>query len=518
MRRILVFCALVSVTGLGAWALPAGQASSAMEQAAAEPAASSPVLPVAPEVSSDSAATPAPPTIPATAVSEAPTQAADPDASADHLTAERSAAEAPAAIVTTTTAPPTTTTAAPTVTVAFTATQAFGSCDEPIPYDIFSGAATAGSTVSISSPYGSGSTTADANGHWEHKVEFPPALRGEQFLSLPPDRAAARLCRSSLWATRRTPEVRNRPSDGIRVSVMTAQQYDEFGLFQENAAEYDLLYDGPPTVRRETIALERGTKLSALVWGDADPELVLIHGGAQNAHTWDTVALKLDRPLIAIDLPGHGHSDFRPEHDYIPTSMADDVAQAVQQLAPNAKAVVGMSLGGMTAICLAADHPDLVRRLGVVDVTPGTDHAKAEPIIAFVDGPEYFKDFAEILSRTVEFNPGRSEVSLRRGILHNAYEMDDGQWTWRYDRMRDWKIGGDDAPSFEDLWDKVDDVKVPITLWQGGKWSVIGDEDVTEWMKRRPDTIHIVVEGAGHSIQGDKPMEMAAHIEDLLAR
>ncbi len=306
--------------------------------------------------------------------------------------------------------------------------------------------------------------------------------------------------------------------EGSGVNVVDVTAYDEFGLLHENAAEYDLSFDPAPAVRREEVALPSGLSLSALVWGEADPELVLLHGGAQNAHTWDTVALKLGRPLVAIDLPGHGHTDFRPEHDYTPTSMADDVAIVVAKLAPKAKAVVGMSLGGMTAICLAADHPELVRRLGVVDVTPGTDHAKAEPIIAFVDGPEFFKDFDEILARTIEFNQGRSEQSLRRGVLHNAYEMDDGQWTWRYDRMRDWKVTGEEVPSFEDLWDKVDKVQVPITLWQGGKWSVIGDEDVAEWMKRRPDTIHIVVDGAGHSIQGDRPMEMAGLIEDLLAR
>ena len=295
-------------------------------------------------------------------------------------------------------------------------------------------------------------------------------------------------------------------------------EYDEFGLFHENASEYGLPYDGPPTVRRSPTELADGRRISSLVWGNDPAEVVLIHGGAQNAHTWDTVALALGRPLLAVDLPGHGHSDWRPGRDYWPHSMADDVAVAVRRLAPNAEAVVGMSLGGMTSICLAADHPELVRRLGVVDVTPGTDHEKAEPIIAFVDGPEYFADFDEILSRTIEFNPGRSEQSLRRGVLHNAYEMDDGQWTWRYDRMRDWKVSGDAAPSFDVLWDKVDKVQVPITLWQGGKWSVIGDEDVAEWMRRRPDTIHIVVDGAGHSIQGDKPMEMAGLIEDLLAR
>ena len=140
--------------------------------------------------------------------------------------------------------------------------------------------------------------------------------------------------------------------------------YDEFGLFAENAAEYGIEWTGTPTVRRESVELPSGLRLSALVWGAGAPELVLIHGGAQNAHTWDTVALALGRPLVAVDLPGHGHSDHRPAHDYGPESMAGDVAVAMEALAPRAGAVVGMSLGGLTAICLAADHGHLVRRLG----------------------------------------------------------------------------------------------------------------------------------------------------------
>jgi len=295
-------------------------------------------------------------------------------------------------------------------------------------------------------------------------------------------------------------------------------EYDEFAMLHENAEEYGIAFNEPPMVRRERVELPSGLALSALVWGNSSPELVLVHGGAQNAHTWDTVALALGRPLVAIDLPGHGHSEHRPSHSYDPVSMADDLAVAVEQLAPGAKAVIGMSLGGIAAICLAADHLSLVRRLGVVDVTPGTDRAKAEPIIAFVDGPEYFADFDEILGRTIEFNKGRSERSLRRGVLHNAYELPDGRWTWRWDRVRELEAGGPEIPTFQDLWAKVDMVDVPIALWQGGKWSVVGDEDIEEWMKRQPDTVHIVVDGAGHSIQGDKPIELAALIEDLLAR
>ncbi len=297
--------------------------------------------------------------------------------------------------------------------------------------------------------------------------------------------------------------------------------YDEFGMFAENAAEHGIAWSGTPEVRRVSVALPSGLRLSALVWGETEPELVLVHGGAQNAHTWDTVALALGRSLVAVDLPGHGHSDHRPAHDYDPASLAADLAVATEALAPRAEAIVGMSLGGLVAICLAADQPQLVRRLGVVDVTPGTDHVKAEPIIAFVDGPEHFDSFEAILERTIKHNPTRSVSSLRRGVLHNAHELPDGRWTWNYDRLRDWKTGGASQslrPEFSDLWEKVSQITAPTALWQGGGWSVVDDNDVAEWMKRQPGTVHTVVADAGHSIQGDKPIQLAALIEDLLAR
>src|SRR5215470_19070086 len=127
--------------------------------------------------------------------------------------------------------------------------------------------------------------------------------------------------------------------------------YDEFGLFHENAAEYGLPYDGPPTVRREEVEVEPGRALSALVWGEGEPELVLLHGGSQNAHTWDTVAMALrPRSLVAIDLPGHGHSDGpgdRQRSDRGPGGAAEDVAVVVRELAPNAVGVIGMSFGGL---------------------------------------------------------------------------------------------------------------------------------------------------------------------------
>jgi len=231
------------------------------------------------------------------------------------------------------------------------------------------------------------------------------------------------------------------------------------------------------------------------------------------------VALALDRPLVALDLTGHGHSDWRDDHAYWPEGMALDVAKAIEAWAPKAKLLVGMSLGGLTATVVAATRPELVPHLGIIDVTPGTDHAKAEPIIAFVDGPETFESFDEILQRTIQFNPTRTESSLRRGVLHNAIELPDGTWRWRWDLPRRGSGEGDTGsimPGLDDLWAAVERVKVPLTLLRGSLSPVVDDDDVAELQRRNPAARVIVVEGAGHSIQGDKPVELAALLAEQL--
>lgn len=296
--------------------------------------------------------------------------------------------------------------------------------------------------------------------------------------------------------------------------------YDEFALFHENAEEVGLPFDGPPTVRREFFEVAPGRRVSALVWGDSPPELVLVHGGGQNAHTWDTVALALDRPLVAVDLPGHGHSDWPRESAWLdPSTMADDVAQVVERLAPDAAAVVGMSLGGATSIALATRHPELVRRLLLVDITPGVNSDKTTDIAAFLSGPETFATFDEILARTIEFNPTRSETSLRRGVLHNSVQLPDGTWAWRHQVGRPTADTGlhVERADFASLWDALESIPVPVLLARGSRSPVVDDDDVAEFHRRRPDDEVVVVEDAGHSIQGDKPRELAAIIEEFVA-
>jgi pimeloyl-ACP methyl ester carboxylesterase len=302
-------------------------------------------------------------------------------------------------------------------------------------------------------------------------------------------------------------------------AVTPAPVYDEFGLFHENAEEFGIAFDAPPVVHRVSVPVDEGYDLSALRWGSDEPEIVLLHGGAQNAHTWDTVALALDRPLVAIDLPGHGHTGHRADHVYWPADNASAIETAVRKLAPEAAMVVGMSLGGLTALALADRAPDIVRQLVLVDVTPGVNREKSTAIAQFIDGPEYFASFDEILERTVAFNPTRSVSSLRRGILHNAIEAPDGRWRWRYDLPRRGSGEGDDGqimPGLSDLWDAVSRLRMPLTLVRGSLSPVVDDEDVAELLRRYPGALIEVVEDAGHSVQGDKPLELARILADRL--
>jgi pimeloyl-ACP methyl ester carboxylesterase len=302
--------------------------------------------------------------------------------------------------------------------------------------------------------------------------------------------------------------------------VVDRIEYDEFGLFHENAEEFGLPYDGPPTVRRERVEVEPGRALSALVWGTAEPELVLLHGGAQNAHTWDTVAMALGRPLVAIDLPGHGHSDGPrdgPGGQLALTGNAEDVAAAIRVLAPRARSVVGMSMGGVTSIALAGVAPDLVRSLVLVDITPGVTAEKAKAITDFVNGPASFPSFEELLARTIEHNPTRTVPSLRRGILHNAVQLDDGSWEWRYRRFRVADGAAPERPDYEGLWDILAGLTVPLMLVRGMRpQSVVDDADEATLRERVPGARIEHVTEAGHSVQGDTPLALAALLDDFV--
>ena len=77
--------------------------------------------------------------------------------------------------------------------------------------------------------------------------------------------------------------------------------------------------------------MARATADQRAALGRHAPRIIFLHGGGQNAHTWDTVIVGLGEPALAVDLPGHGHSGWREDGDYSPQNNAAALAPVLQR-------------------------------------------------------------------------------------------------------------------------------------------------------------------------------------------
>jgi pimeloyl-ACP methyl ester carboxylesterase len=310
--------------------------------------------------------------------------------------------------------------------------------------------------------------------------------------------------------------------------TLDSDDYDEFALLHENAAEWHLPFV-PPAVGRNRFELPSGQGLSYVRWGKGEPEFIFLHGGAQNAHTWDTVLLALDVAALALDLPGHGHSDRRADRDYGPWQNAEAVASLMESVAPAARCVVGMSLGGATAIRLSAQRPDLCRRCVLVDVSPQINDPSRQlttperGTVSLIAGSPTYDSFEDMADAAVALSPLRAASGVRRGVRHNARRLEDGRWTWRYDLFASptsEDAGSQDGenPSswidFTPLWKDFNAITLPTLLVRGGLSPFVWDEDVAEMQRRLPSVRVVVVDGAGHAVQSDRPLVLAELIRD----
>ncbi len=114
------------------------------------------------------------------------------------------------------------------------------------------------------------------------------------------------------------------------------------------------------------VPVDGGVRLAVQDLGGG-PALVLLAGWGLSHQVWQRQVQRLHRSFrtLAIDLRGHGDSDA-PVGDYSIRQHAADVAEVLRALGVRHAAVVGWSMGGQVAFRLAAENPDLVRRLVLV--------------------------------------------------------------------------------------------------------------------------------------------------------
>ena len=115
-----------------------------------------------------------------------------------------------------------------------------------------------------------------------------------------------------------------------------------------------------------------GVRLTGERWANdgRGAAVLLLHGGGQTRHSWKRTAERLaasGRTAIALDARGHGDSEWHPLHDYSLDGFVDDLIEFVATL-PTPPVLVGASLGGITSLVAAGEHPGLASGLVLVDV------------------------------------------------------------------------------------------------------------------------------------------------------
>jgi len=270
---------------------------------------------------------------------------------------------------------------------------------------------------------------------------------------------------------------------------------------------------------RDVIA--NGIRLQLLEWGPADaPPIVFLHGGSLTAHTWDLVCLVLSEQYrcIAVDLRGHGESEWPANADYTLDAIAADVAALIGTTVERPPVLVGMSLGGLTAL-LAASRPDVeLSGLVVVDIGPRPRVDGVQAIIDFTSEHE-LDSVDAFVQRALAFNPRRRPELLRRSLLHNLRQLPSGRWAWKWDPRRSGVSRPEQVRAHQDrLWASVSQIHCPTLVLRGERSTVFLDEDAAELAAALADARVTVVPDAGHTVQGDNPRGLLDAVVPFLAQ
>lgn len=267
----------------------------------------------------------------------------------------------------------------------------------------------------------------------------------------------------------------------------------------------------------ERAATAAGTRCRYFAGGDGPP-MILLHGLGGGAVNWTLLAPLLGRGhrVVAPDLPGHGRSgklpglrDLRPCADVI-------VALAEREDALPA-AVVAHSLGGVVALRLAAEHPDAVRALVLVE-TAGivSTRRRAEIAFAITGALRPARRVARVRDQVARTRKLRRATFAYWGAADPAALAPEAVLGFLEAAAQAHDVRGVSAALVrEDPRAWLDRVDCPVLLLWGARDRIVPIDDGFEFARRLRAPIRTIA-GAGHLVIGERPAECAAVIEDFL--
>jgi pimeloyl-ACP methyl ester carboxylesterase len=272
--------------------------------------------------------------------------------------------------------------------------------------------------------------------------------------------------------------------------------------------------DSPPA------SVDTVVELHATEVGTTGERVVFLHGLFGQGRNFTQVAKALQPGLrsLLVDLPDHGRSGWTEHVHYV--GMADAVADHLRATyaADGPVHVVGHSMGGKTAMVLALRHPDLVRRLVVVDISPVDSEGESEfghllDSLAALDLTQVHRrdDADRLLTEPI------GDPRVRGFLLQNLRSDASAETGWRW--QANLALLRHDLPtiaSFPDASDLGAPFDHPV-LWMAGERSPYIRPEHAEHMRRLfPRTTQVTIKGAGHWVHSEQPESFVSALKVFL--
>ena len=265
-----------------------------------------------------------------------------------------------------------------------------------------------------------------------------------------------------------------------------------------------------------------GVRLRGERWeGDGrGAAVLLLHGGGQTRHSWKRTAERLaagGRTAIALDARGHGDSDWHPDHDYSLDGFVEDLITYVATL-PTPPVLVGASLGGITSLVAAGEHPGLASALVLVDVVVRVEPEGVARIRDFMSAnPQGFASLEEVADAIAAYNPLRSRPRNLDGLRKNVRQHADGRWYWHWDPAF-MRIGDEPQRHIdrERLRIAASHLTIPTLIVRGAHSDIVSEAGLADMLALVPHAQTADVHAAGHMVAGDDNDIFAARLEDFL--
>ena len=240
--------------------------------------------------------------------------------------------------------------------------------------------------------------------------------------------------------------------------------------------------------------------LYSKIEGSGKP-LLILHGFLGMSDNWKTLGVQFASEgfeVHLLDLRNHGRSFHSEEFSY--ELMVQDIVQYCEEHHLEKINVIGHSMGGKTAMLLAARYPELVNKLIVADIGPKYYAPHHQDILAGLNAVDFSQKLSrneveEIVSRYIP------DIGTRQFLLKSLYWQEPGQMAFRFNlSVFNSKITEIGMPLPADLV-----FEKPTLFIRGGNSNYILDEDIEAIKVQFPKASIETIPNAGHWLHAENP-------------